>query len=429
MAKTTTIAGNTFLFTGKLTEFTREDAEAHVEAEGGKVLSGVSAKLNYLVVGEDAGSKLAKAEALGNVTIIHEKEFLKMMKKSENNQIKPIGTKSSATEELNIGTQIWMREYLNVETFQNGDAIPEAKTAKAWEKAGAEEKPAWCYYNNDSKNGESNGKLYNCFAANDHRGLAPKGWHIPNKKELISFCKDAPKFKEVSDIPYSGMRLANGTFSYIDETLSFWSIESQDGEYGYQVSHEIDTEYWILDTMDPEIGLSILLLKGDGKILEEVKKSPKTEIKKSEKKEIQENLKKIVIDFFVTAEDKIKDDGGNIEEEWANLVEDYYWLEDLAKTLDLEIIETYKVKFGDEYIVRYLLNSNVNIEKIVEPNSDKIISFCSQPIEFYFGDLHLNIGEVKSFNSKTNWSKFEEFDNKKTMGKSYEFTAWDYSEY
>ena len=79
MPKTTTIAGNTFLFTGKLTEFTREDAEAHVEAEGGKVLSGVSAKLNYLVVGEDAGSKLAKAEALGTVTILHEKEFLKMM--------------------------------------------------------------------------------------------------------------------------------------------------------------------------------------------------------------------------------------------------------------------------------------------------------------------------------------------------------------
>ena len=79
MAKKATIAGNTFLFTGKLTEFTREDAEAHVEAEGGKVLSGVSAKLNYLVVGEDAGSKLKKAEALGTVTILHEKEFLKMM--------------------------------------------------------------------------------------------------------------------------------------------------------------------------------------------------------------------------------------------------------------------------------------------------------------------------------------------------------------
>ena len=89
MAKTTTIAGNTFLFTGKLTEFTREDAEAHVEAEGGKVLSGVSAKLNYLVVGEDAGSKLAKAEALGTVTILHEKEFLKMMHSGSKKSVSP----------------------------------------------------------------------------------------------------------------------------------------------------------------------------------------------------------------------------------------------------------------------------------------------------------------------------------------------------
>lgn len=84
MAKKLTIAGNTFLFTGKLTEFTREEAEAHVEAEGGKVLSGVSAKLNVLVVGEDAGSKLAKAEALGTVTILHEKEFLELMNPSNN---------------------------------------------------------------------------------------------------------------------------------------------------------------------------------------------------------------------------------------------------------------------------------------------------------------------------------------------------------
>ena len=83
MATKLSIAGNTFLFTGKLTEFTREEAEAHVEAEGGKVLSGVSAKLNYLVVGEDAGSKLAKAEALGTVTILYEKEFLKMMQSGE----------------------------------------------------------------------------------------------------------------------------------------------------------------------------------------------------------------------------------------------------------------------------------------------------------------------------------------------------------
>jgi hypothetical protein len=77
------IQDQTFLFTGTLTEFTRDEAEALVEANGGKVLSGVSAKLNYLVVGEDAGSKLAKAKALKTVSIITEKEFLKMVPKGK----------------------------------------------------------------------------------------------------------------------------------------------------------------------------------------------------------------------------------------------------------------------------------------------------------------------------------------------------------
>jgi hypothetical protein len=78
MAAKSKIQDQTFLFTGTLTEFTRDEAEALVEANGGKVLSGVSAKLNFLVVGEDAGSKLAKAKALKTVSIITEKEFLAM---------------------------------------------------------------------------------------------------------------------------------------------------------------------------------------------------------------------------------------------------------------------------------------------------------------------------------------------------------------
>jgi hypothetical protein len=107
MSKTTTIAGKTFLFTGKITEFKREDAEAHVEAQGGKVLSGVSAKLNYLVVGEDAGNKLAKAEALGTITILDEKVFLKMMKSS-----KKAPAKSITKSELNKTTELGRNEIL-----------------------------------------------------------------------------------------------------------------------------------------------------------------------------------------------------------------------------------------------------------------------------------------------------------------------------
>jgi len=75
------LSGQTFLFTGTLPTLKRGDAEAMAEANGGQILSGVSAKLNYLVVGEDAGSKLDKAKKLNTVKIISEDEFLKLIRK------------------------------------------------------------------------------------------------------------------------------------------------------------------------------------------------------------------------------------------------------------------------------------------------------------------------------------------------------------
>lgn len=71
--------GQTFLFTGTLNQLKRSDAEAMVEANGGKILSGVSSKLNYLVVGEDAGSKLEKAKKIPAIHILSEDEFIKMI--------------------------------------------------------------------------------------------------------------------------------------------------------------------------------------------------------------------------------------------------------------------------------------------------------------------------------------------------------------
>lgn len=75
------LEGLSFLFTGTLPTLKRSDAEAMVEANGGKILGSVSAKLNYLVVGEDAGSKLDKAKKLNSVKIISEADFLKMLGK------------------------------------------------------------------------------------------------------------------------------------------------------------------------------------------------------------------------------------------------------------------------------------------------------------------------------------------------------------
>jgi DNA ligase (NAD+) len=80
LSKSGNLAGQTFLFTGTLPTLKRSEAEAMVEANGGQVLSGVSSKLNYLVVGADAGSKLDKAKKLNTVKIITEEEFLKLIK-------------------------------------------------------------------------------------------------------------------------------------------------------------------------------------------------------------------------------------------------------------------------------------------------------------------------------------------------------------
>jgi len=74
------LAGLTFVITGTLPGLSREDAKAKIEEAGGKVASAVSRKTSYVLAGEDAGSKLKKAQEL-NVAIIDEAGLLKMLEK------------------------------------------------------------------------------------------------------------------------------------------------------------------------------------------------------------------------------------------------------------------------------------------------------------------------------------------------------------
>jgi DNA ligase (NAD+) len=71
--------GQAFLFTGSLNKLKRSEAEALVEKNGGKILVSVNNKLNYLVVGDDAGSKLEKAKKIKSIQIITEEDFIKML--------------------------------------------------------------------------------------------------------------------------------------------------------------------------------------------------------------------------------------------------------------------------------------------------------------------------------------------------------------
>jgi uncharacterized protein (TIGR02145 family) len=79
-----------------------------------------------------------------------------------------------------IGTQQWMSKNLDVAFYRNGDPIPQVSDPTAW---AALTTGAWCYYNNDPLQGNKYGKLYNWYAVNDSRGLAPQGWHIPSDAE------------------------------------------------------------------------------------------------------------------------------------------------------------------------------------------------------------------------------------------------------
>ena len=68
----------TFVLTGTLTQFTRDEASKMIEAEGGKTSGSVSKKTTYVVVGENAGSKERKAREL-NIPILTEDDLLNMM--------------------------------------------------------------------------------------------------------------------------------------------------------------------------------------------------------------------------------------------------------------------------------------------------------------------------------------------------------------
>lgn len=143
-----------------------------------------------------------------------------------------------------IGTQAWAEANLNVSTFRNGDTIPEAKTNKEWVAAGESGKPAWCYYNNDPGIGLKYGKLYNWFAVNDPRGLAPTGWTLPADADwakLINYLggqgaaggkmKSTSRWNEGSNgtnesgftgFP-GGYRVENGIFQNVGNIGIWWS--------------------------------------------------------------------------------------------------------------------------------------------------------------------------------------------------------------
>lgn len=133
----------------------------------------------------------------------------------------------------------WMNQNLNEELYRNGDTIPEVKDPKVWEKL---KTGAWCYYDNEPKNGREYGKLYNWYAVNDPRGIAPKGWRIPTQSEFEALIKEVTNNSEILrqmtggsnninkgfSLLLAGGRDTSGYFYDLDYVPYFWSSTEYD---------------------------------------------------------------------------------------------------------------------------------------------------------------------------------------------------------
>ena len=81
---------------------------------------------------------------------------------------------------VEIGDQIWMAENLKVTHYQNGDPIPHLTSDSEWTSTSS---GAYCAYGNNEDNVETYGRLYNWYAVDDSRNIAPEGWHVPTDDE------------------------------------------------------------------------------------------------------------------------------------------------------------------------------------------------------------------------------------------------------
>jgi len=144
---------------------------------------------------------------------------------------------------VKIGGKVWMTSNLKVTRYRNGDPIPEVADAAEWPelKSGAR-----CSYENSAENGKTFGFLYNWFAVNDLRGIAPEGWHVATDEEwqaladAVGGAEQAGKVLKSSEkwegsietgtertgfdaLPSGARRDADGGFLMLGKFARFWT--------------------------------------------------------------------------------------------------------------------------------------------------------------------------------------------------------------
>jgi uncharacterized protein (TIGR02145 family) len=231
------------------------------------------------------GQMNLKVKFVGTPTTLPVDSFLNYSYTDDYNNFSgklPIQVEAVATDEVVIGTQTWKTRNLDVTTYRNGDPIPQVTDPTAWANLTT---GAWCYYENNTANGPIYGKLYNWYAVNDPRGLAPTGYHVPSDAEwttLTTFLggvnvaggkmketgtslwqspnTDATNSSSFTGLP-GGYRTYFGTFVYVGYEGIWWSS-----------SESVTTDAWYRNLVynigsafrydnDKEVGFSVRCLR------------------------------------------------------------------------------------------------------------------------------------------------------------------------
>jgi uncharacterized protein (TIGR02145 family) len=190
--------------------------------------------------------------------------------------------------DITIGTQVWKRCNLSVTKYRNGDTIPQVTDPTAWSNLIT---GAWCYYNNDPTTEPAYGRLYNWYAVNDPRGLAPTGYHIPTDAEWTTLTNyvggaltaagilkmdanigsngdcvgwelpsTSTNERGFTALP-AGLRIEDGTFDGVYLTGRWWTSSDFNSTITYYRSMAYNTDDVITGIQPKKRGLSVRVVK------------------------------------------------------------------------------------------------------------------------------------------------------------------------
>lgn len=260
-----------------------------------------------------------------------------------------IDQEGNSIKKNEIGEQVWSTENLNVEHFRNGDLIPEAKNLDEYFKYNQQKSPCWCYYEFDNKNESIYGKLYNWYAVNDNRNIAPKGWRVASKQdweELIGFLGGSAtaasklKSKELN-LWLNQSDNIKDSYGFCAKPGGFLSIISEMGD-GFQSLRSVGA-WWCSNSINDDSANSIFMYS-------------KNEYKTESEINIEETEKRFALSVRIISDTKVmskpskvvvKDDGT------VTKILTYKWCEceDFCKSLFVD-------EQGNEYNFGDISNKN-----------------------------------------------------------------------